>query len=108
MTGTSSVAEPGPIARSMREKLESNFDPIHLTIVDESSRHAGHSGAARTDGGIGETHFRIEIVSAAFEGQGRVARERSVQKVLAAEIEAGVHALSIKAQAPEERTEAST
>ena len=100
--GTSSVAEPGPLARSMREKLESDFAPIRLTIVDESSRHAGHSGAVRADGGVGETHFRIEIVSSAFEGQGRVARERSVQKTVAAELAAGVHALSIKAQAPTE------
>ncbi|MET0545020.1 MAG: BolA family protein [Caulobacterales bacterium] len=102
MNGTSSVTEPGPIARSMREKLESIFAPIRLTILDESSRHAGHAGAKRDDGGAGETHFRVEIVSAAFNGMKRVARERSVQKALAAEIEMGVHALSVKAMAPGE------
>lgn len=104
MTSTSGLAEPGPIARSMREKLESIFTPIRLTILDESGRHAGHAGAKRDDGSTGETHFRVEIVSASFAGMSRVARERSVQKALAEEIEMGLHALSVKAFAPDEQT----
>jgi len=53
---------------------------------------------------VGETHFRIEIVSAAFAGTSRVARERAVQKVLSEEFQMGLHALSVKALAPEEGT----
>lgn len=102
MNSTSGQKEIGPIALSMRAKLESSFAPIRLTILDESSRHAGHAGARRADGGVGETHFRIEIVSAAFAGMSRVARERAVQKALSEAFEMGLHALSVKALTPEE------
>ena len=102
MNSTSGQTEIGPIALSMREKLESIFAPIRLSILDESSRHAGHAGAERADGGAGETHFRIEIVSAAFAGLNRVARERAVQKALSEEFDMGLHALSVKALTPDE------
>ncbi len=102
MNSTSGQAAPGPIALSIRAKLESTFAPIRLSILDESNRHAGHAGARRPDGGVGETHFRIEIVSQAFAGQSRVARERAVQKVLSEEFQMGLHALSVKALAPQE------
>jgi len=104
MNSTSGQAALGPIALSIRAKLESTFAPIRLSILDESGRHAGHAGAHRPDGGVGETHFRIEIVSAAFAGTSRVARERAVQKVLSEEFQMGLHALSVKALAPEEGT----
>jgi BolA protein len=100
MTGTSTPDGDGPLARAMRTKLRETFAPTALTILDESSRHAGHGGATREDGSTGETHFRIEIVSAAFAGMPRVARERAVQKVVAEELQSGVHALSVKASAP--------
>jgi stress-induced morphogen len=102
MNSTSNETETGPIALSIRAKLESSFAPIRLSILDESSRHAGHTGAHRADGGVGETHFRIEIASAAFVGMSRVARERAVQKVLTEEFEMGLHALSVKALTPED------
>ena len=102
MNSTSGDTEIGPIALSMREKLETIFAPIRLSILDESSRHAGHAGAERADGGAGETHFRIEIVSAAFSGMNRVARERAVQKVLSDEFDMGLHALSVKALTPDQ------
>jgi BolA protein len=63
-----------------------------------SDAHRGHPGAA----GRSETHFRIEIVSAAFEGLGRLARERRVQQILAAELSDRVHALSVSARTPAE------
>ena len=42
------------------------------------------------------------MVSAAFEGQGQVARHRLVYGLLAAEIEGGVHALALKTKTPTE------
>jgi BolA family transcriptional regulator, general stress-responsive regulator len=86
----------------MRTKLESIFAPIRLSILDESSLHASHAGAVRADGGVGETHFRIEIVSAAFAGMNRVTRERAVQQALSEEFDKGLHALSVKALTPNE------
>ena len=53
--------------------------PERLEIVDESDQHAGHAGHRPG----GETHFRVDIVAAAFEGETRVARQRRVYQVLA-------------------------
>ncbi|MBW3616864.1 MAG: BolA family transcriptional regulator, partial [Proteobacteria bacterium] len=44
----------------------------------------------------------VRVVSAAFTGLGRVARQRAVNEVLRVELAGPVHALSIKAAAPGE------
>lgn len=88
----------GPVARSLRAKLEAAFAPERLEIVDDSARHAGHAGAREG----GESHFTVVVVSAAFEGLNRVARQRAVNAALAEELAGPVHALSIKALAPGE------
>ena len=69
----------GQVAQAIREKLHNAFHPERLEVIDDSARHAGHSGA--TPGG--ESHFNVVIVSGLFEGQGRVARQRSVYSALA-------------------------
>jgi len=88
----------GPVANRLREKLEAAFTPEILAIEDESSRHAGHSGAREG----GESHFRVRIVSAAFKGLSRVERQRRVYAAVAEEIEAGLHALALTTLTPEE------
>ena len=88
----------GPVARALRAKLEAAFAPERLEIVDDSARHAGHAGAREG----GESHFTVVVVSAAFEGLNRVARQRAVNAALAEELAGPVHALSIKALAPGE------
>jgi BolA protein len=88
----------GPVAIRLREKLETAFAPQSLAILDESSRHSGHSGAREG----GESHFRVRIVSAAFNSLTRVERQRRVYAVLADEIEAGLHALALTTLTPEE------
>ena len=90
------------VADSMQQKLTQAFTPTALAVTDESHRHAGHAGAAREDGGVGETHFHVHIVSAAFEGVSRVERQRRVHAVLADELRHPVHALSLKLQTPDE------
>lgn len=62
-----------------------------LELADESSRHAGHAGARPG----GETHYRLRMVSAAFEGLNRVARQRLVYQALGEEFDTGLHALSL-------------
>jgi BolA protein len=74
------------------------FAPSRLDVVDESAQHAGHSGAR--DGG--QTHYRVTLVSAAFAGQTRVQRSRSVNEVLAGEFATGLHALSLTLRTPGE------
>ena|SRR5258706_13551652 len=88
----------GPVANRLREKLEAAFAPEILAIEDESSRHAGHSGAREG----GESHFRVRIVSAAFRGLSRVERQRRVYAAVAEEIDAGLHALALTTLTPEE------
>jgi BolA family transcriptional regulator, general stress-responsive regulator len=88
----------GAIVDTIHNKLTTAFAPTHLEVVDDSARHAGHAGA--TPGG--ESHFNVFIESAAFAGVTRVARQRMVYGVLAAELAGQVHALSVKATAPGE------
>jgi len=90
------------VAEAMQQKLTAAFAPVALAVTDESHRHAGHAGAVRADGQVGETHFHIRIVSAAFAGLGRVERQRRVHAVLAEELRGPVHALSLKLETPEE------
>ena len=85
------------VAQDIETKLIEAFQPVILNIIDESSQHAGHVGARPE----GETHFRVEIASAAFADKNRVERQRMVYAVLAADELAGpVHALSVSANAP--------
>ncbi len=90
------------VADTIEGKLRDAFQPRRLNIVDESHRHAGHAGARPE----GETHFRLEIVTDAFDGKSRVERQRMVYDVLAEEIRNHVHALSLKTlTAAEDTTE---
>lgn len=86
-----------PIADTIRDKLTEAFTPSHLVIVDDSGRHAGHSGATRDDGSRGETHFTVHIVSDRFAGLSRVDRQRRVYDILSEELSGPVHALSLTA-----------
>ncbi|HEX5319469.1 MAG TPA: BolA family protein [Stellaceae bacterium] len=86
------------VATTIEQKLRARFSPTRLTVTDDSARHAGHAGAQPG----GETHFTVVLVSAAFAGLGRVARQRLVYETLAQEISDGVHALSLTTLAPGE------
>jgi BolA protein len=88
----------GRVADIIRAKLSQGLEPIRLDIVDESHRHAGHAGARPE----GESHFRVAIVAAAFAGRNRVARQRLVYGLLADELKADIHALSLTTLTPEE------
>ena len=69
-----------------------------LSVVDESHQHAGHSGWREG----GETHFRLDVVSAAFEGKSRVERHRMVNALLDDAFKRGLHALALRARTPGE------
>ena len=79
-------------------QLRGQLRPRTLDVIDESHLHAGHSGARPG----GETHFRIDVVSAAFEGKSRVERHRIVNAVLADAFARGLHALALRARTPAE------
>lgn len=85
------------VAATIRDKLTAAFAPVGLEVVDESARHAGHAGATRGDGSVGETHFQVRIVAAAFEGLSRVERQRRVHDALKDELAGPIHAFSLSA-----------
>lgn len=83
---------------SISQKLNEAFAPESLDVADESYLHEGHAGHRPG----GETHFRIHIVSRAFEGKSRVERHRMINTLLAAELAGPIHALAIRATVPGE------
>lgn len=89
---------PGPIQQEIEATLMRVFAPSHLAVSNDSARHSGHSG----DDGSGESHFTVEIVSASFSGVSRLERQRLVNRALGDLPGQRVHALAIRARAPEE------
>ena len=79
-------------------KLRAAFAPESVRVEDESHLHEGHAGHKPG----GQTHFRVYIVSPAFEGKSRIERHRMINATLSEELAGSVHALAIKAQAPGE------
>jgi BolA protein len=82
-------------ADRITRRLTEAFAPSDLKVVDESHLHKGHAGHRPG----GESHFRVKIAAAAFQGKSRVAAHRMVYEALADEIAGGVHALAIEAKA---------
>ena len=86
----------GQVGQRITQKLTDAFNPAELEVIDESHKHAGHSGARPE----GETHFKVVIVAEAFNGASLVHRHRLVNQALADELADRVHALSISANTP--------
>jgi BolA family transcriptional regulator, general stress-responsive regulator len=80
----------------MRRRL-ATLAPESLEIFDESGKHIGHEGAK--DGG---GHYQLLLVTARFRGMALPARHRMVYDALGPMMQQSIHALSIKAYAPEE------
>lgn len=88
------------IRTRIENKLTAGLAPTSLVVLDQSAEHAGHMGHPNHGGG--ETHFHVDVVSAAFSGKSKVERNRMVYGLLAQEIADGVHALSMSTKTPEE------
>ena len=88
----------GPLAQEIEALLSTAFAPTHLAVINDSAKHHGHSG----DDGSGESHFTVEIESAAFAGVSRLERQRMVNRALGDIPGQRVHALAVKARAPGE------
>lgn len=86
------------VEKMMREALMVALEPTRLDVINESHLHAGHGSSP----GTGESHFRVLVVSPAFEGRSRLERHRMVNDALAGLLRDKVHALAIKAYAPGE------
>ena len=88
----------GPVAAEIEQRLTAALSPARLAVINDSAKHRGHMG----DDGSGESHFTVEIESAAFAGQNRVQRQRLVNQALGDMMRDKVHAMAIKARAPGE------
>jgi BolA protein len=88
----------GVVRDAIISRLTEALSPERLEVVDDSDHHKGHSGSREG----GESHFTVTVVSKVFQGLNRVQRQRLVNGALKVELAGPVHALSIRALAPDE------
>ena len=81
----------------IREALQQAFQPEMVEITDDSHMHIGHAGARD-----GRGHFTVLIVADKFRGHGQIQRHRLVYEALDSLLKSDIHALCIKAYAPDE------
>lgn len=86
------------VENQIKTIIESAFDPVHLEVINQSDNHIGHAG----HDGSGESHFKLIVVSLAFEETSRVERSRLANQALEPVFANGLHALSMKLLAPSE------
>lgn len=96
MSGTENAGSQ-TVPQRIQSRLNATFSPVLCQLEDESAAHAGHAGAASGGG-----HYRLKLISAAFEGQNRVTRHRLVYHCLLDMMHKDIHALAITALAPSE------
>jgi len=84
------------VASTLRARL-ADLAPLAIEVHDDSAEHVGHAGAA---GGGG--HFSLLIVSKAFRGLPRLERHQTIFARVGDLLPHPIHALSIRALAPEE------
>jgi len=75
------------IQQTITDKLEQNFRPEHLEVINESHMHNVPEGS--------ESHFKVLIVCDDFKEKMLIARHRMVNKVLEDELNGGIHALAL-------------
>ena len=79
--------------QSTIERKLAALTPLHVEVINESHMHSGPA----TD-----SHFKLVVVSAAFEGVRAVARHQRVYQILAEELAGEVHALALHLYTPNE------
>lgn len=82
------------IHTAIEQKLLSAFDPVFLDVVNESHLHNVPSGS--------ESHFKVVIVTPAFNGMRLLARHRAVNAIVAEELAEKIHALALHTYTPSE------
>lgn len=79
---------------TIEKKLEQAFSPAHMEVINESYMHNVPEGS--------ESHFKVIIVSDAFENKLPLARHRMINSVLKEELAGQIHALSLHTMTAEE------
>lgn len=81
------------LADTIEEAIEQEFAPVHLEVTNESHMHNVAPGS--------ESHFKVVLVTKAFEGKPLIARHRAVNAVVDMG-KHGIHALALHTYAPDE------
>lgn len=87
----------GQRVKRIRTCLVGALDPSEIQITDDSAAHAGHAGAA-----TGRGHFSVTLRAAAFAGKSSIERHRMIYAALGSLMQTDIHALAIRALAPDE------
>src|ERR1700735_2317772 len=82
------------LQQRIEDKLRRRLTPESLFVQNESDKHNVPRGS--------ETHFKVTVVSSAFEGMGRIDRHRLLHHARADELQGGGHALTITPRTPAE------
>jgi len=77
---------------TIEEKLQKQFTPAYLEVINESSNHNVPEGS--------ESHFKVIIVTENFDKQSLIKRHRLVNETLQEELNGKIHALAIHAYTP--------
>ena len=83
-----------PVESRIVDELTRALTPVHLEVVNESHMHSVPPDS--------ETHFKVTLVSPAFESLRQVQRHQAVYQALAAELAGPVHALALHTFSPSE------
>jgi len=81
----------GPVETALVSALTGAFEPTELQVINESHMHSGPAT---------ESHFKVVVVSRAFDGLNLVKRHRAINGAAKEQLDAGLHALSITALTP--------
>lgn len=81
------------IEQTLHSKLQLTFSPTFLEIENESHHHGGSSTTS---------HFRVVIVTEAFEGMRLIGRHRKINSLFAQELANDIHALALHTFTPAE------
>ena len=82
------------VQEQIQQQLEQQFTPEFIDVANESHQHSVPANS--------ETHFRVVLVSSAFDGKRKVARHQQVYAALASQLEGPVHALALHTYTPDE------
>jgi BolA protein len=82
------------IQGAIEAKLSDNLAPQYCEVINESHMHNVPPNS--------ETHFKVVLVSAVFEGLRSVARHQKIYRLLSEELAGPVHALSLHTYSDEE------
>ena len=82
------------VHETIERKITASLAPAHLEVINESHMHSVPPDS--------ESHFKLVIVSQRFAGETRVRRHQAVNRILADELAADIHALSLQTLTPDE------